>query len=139
MPHRASAYVYVCIAHAGRPCGADVKISQSSRTTTVEANMKSEHNLYLACESSTTCFLLLHFLLFSSCPLSFYCTLTLLLSLSQCCELSAAFSTQLRKIRMLRRTSRIVLPSSMVKKCHSSLSSIARLGIQTIAGLIGSN
>ena len=33
----------VC-AHAGRPW--------SSRTTTVELNMKSEHNLYLACEDS---------------------------------------------------------------------------------------
>ena len=28
------------------------QISQSSRTTTVESNMKSEHNLYLACEDS---------------------------------------------------------------------------------------
>ena len=28
------------------------EISQSSRTTTVESNMKSEHNLYLACEDS---------------------------------------------------------------------------------------
>ena len=28
------------------------KIIQSSRTTTVESNMKSEHNLYLACEDS---------------------------------------------------------------------------------------
>ena len=38
--HCASAYVR--IAHAGRPW--------SSRTTTVESNMKSEHNLYLASE-----------------------------------------------------------------------------------------
>ena len=28
------------------------EISHSSRTTTVESNMKSEHNLYLACEDS---------------------------------------------------------------------------------------
>ena len=42
-PRRASAYVR--IAHAGRPW--------SSRTTTVESNMKSEHtDLYLACENS---------------------------------------------------------------------------------------
>ena len=34
----------VRIAHAGRPW--------SSRKTTVESNMKSEHNLYLACEDS---------------------------------------------------------------------------------------
>ena len=56
-----------------------LEISQSSRMTTVESNMKSEHNLYLACEDST-CFLLLHSFLFSSCPLSFYCTWTSLLS-----------------------------------------------------------
>ena len=43
------ASTYVRIAHAGRPCGADI---QSSRTTTVESNMKSEHKLYLACEHS---------------------------------------------------------------------------------------
>ena len=52
----------------------------------------------------------LHFLLFSSCPLGFYCELTLLLSLSQCCQLSAAFSTWLRKTCTLRRTSHAVLP-----------------------------
>ena len=28
------------------------EISQSSRTNAVESNMKSEHNLYLACEDS---------------------------------------------------------------------------------------
>ena len=43
----------VHIAHAGRPCGAEMsEISQSSKTTMVESNMKSEHNLYLACEDS---------------------------------------------------------------------------------------
>ena len=41
-PRHASAYV--CIVHAGRPW--------SSRTTTVESNMKIKHNLYLACEDS---------------------------------------------------------------------------------------
>ena len=51
--HRA---VPVCIAHANRPCGAEMsEISQSSRTTTVESSMKSEHNLYLACEDSPQC------------------------------------------------------------------------------------
>ena len=45
--------VPVRIAHADRPCGAEMsEISQSSRTTTVESSMKSEHNLYLACEDS---------------------------------------------------------------------------------------
>ena len=43
----------------------------------------------------------LHFLLFSSCPLSFYCTLTSSLSLSQCRQPSATFSTRLRKTRTL--------------------------------------
>ena len=52
----------------------------------------------------------LHFLLFSSCPLSFYCTLTSSLSLSQCRQPSAAFSTRLCKTRTLQRTSRVVLP-----------------------------
>ena len=36
--------VYVRFAHAGRPW--------SSRMTTVESNMKSQHNLYLICEDS---------------------------------------------------------------------------------------
>ena len=62
----------------------------------VESNTNSEHDLYLAYEDSTTFFLLLNFLLFSSCPLSFYCTLTSLLSLSQCRQLSATLSTRLR-------------------------------------------
>jgi len=45
--------VPVRIAHAGRPCGVEMsEISQSSRTITVESSMKSEHNLYLACEDS---------------------------------------------------------------------------------------
>ena len=45
--------VPVRIEHAGRPCGADMsEISQSSRTTTVESSIKSEHNFYLACEDS---------------------------------------------------------------------------------------
>ena len=46
MPHTAlrCASAYLRIAHVGRPW--------SSRTTMVESNMKSEHNLYLACENS---------------------------------------------------------------------------------------
>ena len=45
--------VPVRIAHADWPCGAKMsEISPSSRTTTVESSMKSEHNLYLACEDS---------------------------------------------------------------------------------------
>ena len=45
--------VPVRIPHAGRPCEAEMsEISQSSRTTMVESSIKSEHNLYLACEDS---------------------------------------------------------------------------------------
>ena len=58
--------------------------------TMVESNMKREHNLYLACEDSPQ---RAFFLLFSSCPLSFYCTLTSLLSFLQCrnCRLRSVF------------------------------------------------
>ena len=76
-------------------------------TTAVESNMKREHNLYLACEESPQ--RAFFFLLFSSCPLSFYCTLTSLLSFSQCRKLSAAFSTRFRKTRTLWRTNCVVL------------------------------
>ena len=50
----ASCYtVPVRIVHVDRPCGAEMsEIRQSSRTTTVESSIKSEHNLYLACEDS---------------------------------------------------------------------------------------
>ena len=49
MPHA----MPVCIVHVDRPCGAEMSgISRSSRTTTVESSMKSEHNLCLACEDS---------------------------------------------------------------------------------------
>ena len=105
------------------------KISQSSRMTAVESNMKSEHNLYLACEDTTTCFLLLHFLLFSSCPISFYCALTSLLSLSQCHQPLAAFSTRLRKYVRCGGQATLSYLSSMVKKRRSSLSFITRLGM----------
>ena len=94
--------VPVCLAHADRPCGAEIRAQESS--------MKREHNLYLACEDSPQRGFIFNFLLFSSCPLSFYCTLTSLLSLSQCRQPSAAFSTRLHKTRTLRRTSRVVLP-----------------------------
>ena len=104
----------------------------------------------MACEDSPQR-VLFHFLLFSFCPLSFYCTLTLLLSLSQCHQPLAAFSTRLCKMHTLWRTSRVAYqelmsgeavmssettsplisswsyPSSIVKK---HLSSLSRLGIQ---------
>ena len=47
----------VHIAQVGRPCGAEMsEISQSSRMTTVESSIKSEHNLYLAWEDSPRAF-----------------------------------------------------------------------------------
>ena len=111
-----------------RPCGAEMsKISQSSKTT-VESSMKSEHNLYLACEDSTTCIFLLSFLLFSSCPLSFYCTLTLLLSLNAANHRLHSVLDSAKHICCVGPTA-LSYPSSIVKKCHSSLSSITRLGL----------
>ena len=62
------------------------------------------------CRLSMMCFFLLHFIWFSSCLLGFFfCTLTSLLSLSQCRQLSAVFSIQLRKTCTLWRISRAVL------------------------------
>ena len=58
------------------------QISQSSRTTMVESNMKSEHNLYLACEDSLQRVLFFALSLVLLCPLGFYYTLSSLLSLS---------------------------------------------------------
>ena len=103
---RASAYVR--IAHADRRSGAGVTIwSVGLRLNrTMKASIayywlvKTLHNVL----SSFTISLVLF------CPLGFFCTLTLLLSLSQCCQPSAVFSTRLRKTRMLRRTSRADLP-----------------------------
>ena len=85
------------------------EISRNSKTTTVESNMKSEHNLYLACEDSSP--RAFFFCTFSSCPLSFYCklTLSLLLSLSQYRQPLVVFSTRLHKTHTLQRTSHVVL------------------------------
>ena len=68
------------------------------------------------------CFFL-GFIWFSSCPLGFFCTLTLLLSLSQCCQPSAAFSTQLCKTRTLGGPAALSSAASIVKNRHSSLPS----------------
>ena len=103
------------ITHAHNASRRAVRVS--SRRTTVDSNMKvyiwfvkTLHNVYLACEDSPQhAFFLLHFILFSSCLLDFFCTLTSLASLSQCRQPSAAFSTQLHKTRTLWRTSRTVL------------------------------
>ena len=88
------------------------KISQSSRTM-VESNMKSQHNLYLACEDSLQrTFFFCTFscsLLATTSPLGFYCTLTsfIAFSFSVSFSVSAAFSTRLCKTCTLRRTSRL--------------------------------
>ena len=55
------------------------EISQSSRSTTLESNMKNEHKLYLVCEDNVLSLFSLTLVLF--CPLIFYCTFTSLLSL----------------------------------------------------------
>ena len=103
-------------------------VSPSSRRTTVESNMKVIPGLW---RHSTTCFFLLHFLLFSSCPLAglgLFCTLTSLLSLSQRRQPLATF-TRLCKTRVpcgrsavLSSTSSIVLPqpsTSIISACDA--------------------
>ena len=99
--------VPVRIVHAGRPCGADVRN---------ESELKNdygwiEHNLYLACgDSPQRAFF---FCTFSHSLLallaSFVDWLCSLLSLSQCHQPLAAFSTQLRKTRTLQMASSAVL------------------------------
>ena len=120
-PHHASAYV--CVAHAGRPW--------SSRTTTVESNMKSEHNLHLACEDSPQ-------------PGFFFCTfscsrLALLDSTVHWLHCFLFLNAANRLLRSVLEPAKRVCcggptalsySSSIVKKRHSSLSSIARLGIR---------
>ena len=88
-PHHANVYVH--LAHVDGPNGAGVT-SNSVRRTAVESNMKANifytwlvktlHNML----SSFAISLVLFFLL----GLGFFCTLH---SVSQCCQLSAAFST----------------------------------------------
>ena len=121
----------VCIVHAGRPCGAEMsEISQSSRTTTVESSIKSEHNLYLACEDSPQ-------RAFLFCTLS--CSLLALLAstvhwLRNFLILNAA-NRRLRSVLDFAKHVRcggpaaLPCPFSIVKKRRSSLSSIARQGI----------
>ena len=106
--------VYVRIAHAGRPW--------SSRMTTVESNMKSEHNLFLTCEDSPQ-------------RAFFFCTFS-------CFRLSLLASTvpwllflnaANHRLRSVLDSAKLVhcggptafsYPSSIVKKRCSSLSSI---------------
>ena len=96
------------------------KLVRSSRPTMVESNMKSDHNLYLW-NSPRCAFFFCNFSRSLLALLIFYCTLTSLLSLSQCHQLSALDSA-----KQLRCGGPAVLsyPSSIVKKCRSSLSSI---------------
>ena len=76
------------------------------------------------------CFLLLHFLLFSSCPLSFYCALTLLLLFLNATNRRLHSLLNSGKRVGCGRPAALSYPSSIVKKRRSSLSSILRLGIQ---------
>ena len=91
--------------------------------------MKSEYNLCLACEASTTCFLL--------CTFS-YSSLALLASTVhwfRCFLFLNAANRWLRSVLdsakhiRCRGPAALSYPSSIVKNCHSFLSSIARLGI----------
>ena len=117
---RFSAYVrsaYVRIAHAGRPW--------SSRTTTVESNMKSEHNLYLACEDSPQ--RAFFFCTFSCSRLALLASTVhwlrcfLFLNAANCWLRSVLDSA--KPVRW-RGPTALSYPSSVVKKRHSSLSSM---------------
>ena len=99
--------------------GQMVEISQCSRMTVVESNMKSEHNWLVKTPQRASFFCTFSF---SSSPLSFYCTLTSLLSLSQCHQPLAAFSTRLCKYVRCGGPATLSYLSSMVKKpCPPSL------------------
>ena len=114
MPRRASAYVR--IVHAGRPW--------SSRTTT---NIKTEHNLYLACEDSPQ-------------RAFFFCTfscsrLALLASTVHWLLCILVLNAANRRLRSVLDSAKCVrcggptalsYPSSIVKKRRSSLSSTTR-------------
>ena len=130
--------VPVRIAHVDRPCGAEMsEISRSSRTTTVESSMKSEHTLYLACKDSPQCAFffelsLVLFLHFIASTVSLHCL---------CCFLFLnATNRQLRSVLDSAKhihcggPAALSYPSSIVKKRRSSLSSIARLGIISASG-----
>ena len=78
------------------------------KSTMVESSMKSEHNFYPACEDSLQ--RAFFFWTFSCSLLALLAStvhnLTSLLSLCQCRQPSAAFSTRLRKTRILWRAVR---------------------------------
>ena len=99
--------------------------------TMVESNMKSEHNLYLTCEDSPQ-------------RAFFFCTfscsrIALLASTVPRLRCFLFLNAANRRLRSVLDSAKPVCcggptalsyPSSIVKECHSSLSSIARLGIQ---------
>ena len=114
--------------HVEQRCQKLVRAQERLRST-VESNMKSEHNLYLACEDSPQRAFFFW---------TFSCSLLALLASTVhwlCCFhfLNAAN----RRLRSLLDSAKHVCcggpaalsyPSSIVKKRRSSLSSIARLG-----------
>ena len=116
-PCRASAYV--CIVHADGPCGASITNNLVRAQGGLQLNWTWKWAQFTPglWRLSTTCFFLLHFLSFS-CLLGLFCTLTLLLSLSQCHQQSPAFSTQHVRCGGLATLSST---SSIVKKRCSSL------------------
>ena len=117
MPHAAPCEC-VCVhcTHRWAAC-----VSPSSRRTTVESNMKVSIIFTWLVKTLHNVLFLLHFLLFSSCPLAglgLFCTLTSLLSLSQCHQPLAAFSTRLCKTRVPCGGSAVLSStSSIVMKC----------------------
>ena len=116
-PRRASAYVVL-----------RMRVGHGAQdTTTVESNMKSEHNLYLGCEDSPQ---RAFFFCTFSCSrlaliLSFYCTLTSLLSLLNAANRRLRSVLDSAKRAHCGGPTALSYPSSIVKKRRSSLSSIA--------------
>ena len=103
--------MYVHIAHADGPSGACVT-NNLVRRTMIESNMKASINYTWLVKPLHNVLSSFAISLVLFCPLGFcfFCTLTLLLSLSPCRQPSDAFSTRLHKTRTLRRTSRAVPP-----------------------------
>ena len=97
-------------------------VSPSSRRTTVELNMKVSIIYTWLVKTLHNVLFSFALLLFSSCPLGFFRTLTSLLSLSQCCQPSAAFST---KHVLSGGQAPLFSAPSIVKKRRSCLSSTA--------------
>ena len=96
----------------------------NSRTTTVESNMKVSIIYTWLVKTLHNMLFLLHFLLFSSSFLGYFCTVTSLLSLSQCHQhwLCSALNSA-KPVGHCGGPAALFFASSIVKKCHSYLPS----------------